>query len=62
MLFWQFVEWKEQEGEYFFRGRKINMSRNILYDYCDDDDEDEDVNLLSFSWICTMLFVGLVDP
>ena len=38
------------------------MSRNILYDYCDDDDEDEDVNLLSFSWICTMLFVGLVDP
>ena len=38
------------------------MSRNILYDYCDDDDEDEDVNLLSLSWICTMLFVGLVDP
>ena len=62
MLFWQFVEWKEQEGEDFFRGRKINTSRNILYDYCDDDDENEDVNLLSFSWICTMLFVGLVDP
>jgi len=62
VLFWQFVEWKEQEGKDFFRGRKINMSRNILYDYCDDDDEDEDVNLLSFSWLCTMLFVGLADP